>query len=175
MSVKSMSVESQGPEAVIAARSQLPAAQRVVALGDLASLVSQRVGLSRWHLVTQEQVNLFAEATGDHQWLHVDPERARSGPFGRTIAHGYLTLSLAPMLMWDVLEVTGSSRLVNYGIGKVRFPAPVPVGSQVRLAVDLATVEETKDWVQATMLLTFEVEGATKPACVAEVLLRYYA
>lgn len=175
MSVKSMSVESQGSEAAIAARSGLPAAQRVVALGDLASLVNQRVGVSRWHLVTQEQVNLFAEATGDHQWLHVDPERARSGPFGRTIAHGYLTLSLAPMLMWDVLEVTGSSRLVNYGIGKVRFPAPVPVGSQVRLAVDLAMVEETKDWVQATMLLTFEVEGVTKPACVAEVLLRYYA
>lgn len=149
--------------------------QRVVALGDLASLVNERVGVSRWHRVTQEQVNRFAEATGDHQWIHTDPEQARSGPFGTTIAHGYLTLSLAPMLIADVLEVTGASRLVNYGIDKVRFPTPVPVGSQVRMAVDLVAVDETKDWAQSTWRLTFELEGVAKPACVAEVLMRHYS
>jgi acyl dehydratase len=150
-------------------------AQRVVALGDLVGLVGERVGVSRWHTVTQEQVDQFAEATGDHQWIHVDPERARSGPFGTTIAHGYLTLSLAPMLLWDVLEVTGASQVVNYGIGKARFPAPVPVGSQVRLAVDLAAVEETTGWVQTTWGLTFQLAGVDKPACVAEILFRYYS
>jgi acyl dehydratase len=150
-------------------------AQRVVALNDLAGLVSQRVGVSRWHAVTQEQIDLFAEATGDHQWIHVDPDRARTGPFGTTIAHGYLTLSLAPMLLWDVLEVTEASRVVNYGIGKVRFPAPIPVGSRVRMAVDLAAIEETSDWVQPTWRLTIQVEGVAKPACVAEILMRYYS
>ena len=150
-------------------------AQRVVTLHDLAGLVNERIGVSRWHLVTQEQVNLFAEATGDHQWLHVDPELARSGPFGTTVAHGYLTLSLGPMLLWDVLEVTGASSMVNYGLDKVRFPTPVPVGSQVRIAVDLAAAEETKNWVQPTFHLTFEVQGVAKPACVADVLMRYYS
>ena len=149
--------------------------QRVVALDELASLVNERLGVSRWHVITQEQINLFADATGDHQWLHVDPERARTGPFGTTVAHGYLTLSLGPMLYWDVVKVTGASAMVNYGIGKVRFPAPVPVGSQVRMAVDLTAVEQTGDWVQCTALLTFEIEGVAKPACVAEVLMRYYS
>ena len=150
-------------------------AQRAVALGDLAGLVGGRVGISRWHTVTQKQVDLFAEATGDHQWIHNDPERARSGPFGTAIAHGYLTLALAPMLLWDVLEVTGTSRMVNYGIGKVRFPAPVPVGSRVRMAVDLIAAEASTDWVQASFALTFEVEDLVKPACVAEILFRYYS
>ena len=150
-------------------------AQRAVALEDLGSWVGQRLGVSRWHTVTQEQVNLFAEATGDHQWIHVDPERARSGPFGTTIAHGYLTLSLAPMLLWDVLDVTGAAQVVNYGIGKARFPAPVPVGSRVRLSVDLAAVEEVRGGVQTTLALTFEVEGIDKPACVADILFRYYS
>ncbi len=119
-------------------------------------------------------MNLFAEATGDYQWIHLDPERARTGPFGTTIAHGYLTLSLAPMLIADVIEVAGASRLVNYGIEKVRFPTPVPVGSQVRMAVDLAGAQETPEWVQTTWRLTFELEGMAKPACVAEVLMRHY-
>lgn len=148
--------------------------QRLVALGDLAGLVGERVGLSRWHTVTQEQINLFADATGDHQWLHVDLERASSGPFGTTIAHGYLTLSLTPMLLSDVLEVTGASQMVNYGINKVRFPAPVPVGSRVRMAVDLVAVKETPGWVQTTFGFTFEVENSAKPACVAEILFRLY-
>jgi acyl dehydratase len=150
-------------------------AQRAVALGELSGLVGERMGVSRWHTVTQEQINLFADATGDHQWLHVDPERARSGPFGTTIAHGYLTVSLTPMLLLDVLEVTGASQMVNYGIGKVRFPAPVPVGSRVRMAVDLVAVEERNAWVQTTLGVTFEVEDTAKPACVAEILFRLYA
>jgi acyl dehydratase len=150
-------------------------AQRAVDIGDLVALVGQRVGVSRWHTVTQRQIDLFADATGDHQWLHTDPERARSGPFGTTIAHGYLTLSLVPMLLWDVLDVTGSSQMVNYGIGKVRFPAPVPVESSLRIAVDLVAIEQRDGWVQATMGLIFEIEGTVKPACVAEILMRYYA
>ncbi len=150
-------------------------AQRVVALGDLATLAGERIGVSRWHTVTQEQVSLFADATGDHQWIHADPDRARSGPFGITIAHGYLTLSLATMLLWDVLEVTGTSRVVNYGIGKARFPAPVSTGSRIRLAVELPAVKEIEGGAEATFGLTFEVEGTAKPACVAEILFRYYS
>jgi acyl dehydratase len=150
-------------------------AQRVVAIEDLASLAGERIGVSRWHRVTQAQVDRFADATGDHQWIHVDPERARTGPFGTTVAHGYLTLSLAPMLLWGVLEVTGAREMVNYGIGKVRFPTPVPTGARVRMAVDLTAVQQTAGWVQATFGLTFEVEGVHKPACVAEILFRYYS
>jgi acyl dehydratase len=149
-------------------------ARRVVALDDLAALVGQRIGVSRWHTVTQGQVDLFADATGDHQWIHVYPDRARSGPFGSTIAHGYLTLSLAPALLWDVLTVVGAGQVVNYGIGKARFPAPVQVGSRLRMAVDLRAVEEAGASKQATFDLTFEVEGSVKPACVAEILFRYY-
>jgi acyl dehydratase len=148
-------------------------AQRVIGLGDLTTLVGQRLGTSRWHQITQDQVDRFADATGDHQWIHTDPERARSGPFGTPVAHGYLTLSLAPMLLGDVVEVTGTSQ-VNYGIGRVRFPAPVPVPSRVRLAIDLVAATAKDEWVQATLGLTFEVEGQTKPACVAEILFRYY-
>lgn len=148
-------------------------AQRVIGLGDLAALVGERLGVSRWHQITQDQVDRFADATGDHQWIHTDPERARSGPFGTPVAHGYLTLSLAPMLLGDVLEVIGTSQ-VNYGIGRVRFPAPVPVPSRVRLAIDLVAATAKVGWVQTTLGLTFEVEGQAKPACVAEILFRYY-
>jgi acyl dehydratase len=149
-------------------------AQRVVALGDLGRLVGERVGVSRWESVGQERVNRFADATGDHQWIHVDPERAATGPFGTTIAHGYLVLSLAPMLLWDVLEVTGVSQVVNYGLERVRYPTSVPVGSRVRMAVDLVGVKEVEGGRHVTMGLAFELEGAKKPACVAEILFRYY-
>ncbi len=152
----------------------MTAAQRSVAVADLAGLVGTRLGVSRWEPVTQERINLFADATGDHQWIHVDPERAASGPFGTTIAHGYLTLSLAPLLLWDTVEVTGAAQIINYGIGKARFPAPVPVNSRVRLATDLVAVDEVKGGVQATLGLTFEIEGAAKPGCVADILFRYY-
>src|SRR6476659_5612841 len=124
----------------------------------LKELVGQHIGYSDWHQVTQEQINLFADATGDHQWIHVDPERAKSGPFGGAIAHGYLTLSMGPRLMPEILRVEGVTMAVNYGAGKVRFPSPVPVGSKLRLGAELVSVERVGGGgAQVTMLFTFEV------------------
>ena len=134
----------------------------------------EHLGYSSYHEVSQEQVNLFADATGDHQWIHVDPERAKSGPFGGPIAHGYLTLSLAPSLIPEVVQVHGFSMGVNYGCEKVRFPSPVPVGSNLRAGAELVGVDDVAGGVQVSMKLTFEVEGASKPSCVAEVVYRYY-
>src|SRR5665811_1000138 len=119
---------------------------------------------------TQQQVNLFAEATGDHQWIHVDPERAKTGPFGGPIAHGYLTLSLIPVLMGQIIRVEGVSMGVNYGANKVRFPAPVPVGAEVRAGATLASVEEVSGGIQVAMDVTIEVRDATKPSCVAQTV-----
>ena len=141
----------------------------------LKDKVGEHLGYSEWHEVTQEQVNQFADATGDHQWIHVDVERAKAGPFGGPIAHGYLTLSLAPMLMAEVVRVEGISMGVNYGLNKLRFPSPVPVGSKVRLGATLAGVEEIAGGAQGTMDMVFEVEGKDKPACVAQAVFRYYA
>jgi acyl dehydratase len=141
----------------------------------LADHVGEHLGFSDYHRVTQEQVNTFAEATGDHQWIHIDVERAKAGPFGGPIAHGYLTLSLAPVLLAQVLRVEGVTMGVNYGANKVRFPAPVPVGSNVRIGAKLLGVEDVSGGKQVTIEATFEVEGATKPSCVAELLFRYYA
>ncbi len=146
----------------------------VQGIAGLKEKVGQHLGYSDWIEITQEQVNLFAEATGDHQWIHVDPERAKSGPFGGPIAHGYLTLSLGPRLMPEILSVKGISMAVNYGAGKVRFPSPVPVGSKLRLGAELASVDEVAGGAQVTMVFTFEVEGAPKPSCVAEIIFRYY-
>jgi len=143
-------------------------------IDGLKANVGQHLGYSEWHEVTQEQVNLFADATGDHQWIHVDVERAKAGPFGGPIAHGYLTLSLTPALLAEVFAVKGVSMGINYGVNKLRFPSPVPVGSKVRAGVVLASVEDTSGSVQVTMTVTYETEGATKPACVAEILFRYY-
>jgi acyl dehydratase len=140
----------------------------------LSDHVGEHLGFSDYHRVTQEQVNLFAEATGDHQWIHIDVERAKAGPFGGPIAHGYLTLSLAPVLLAQVLRVEGVNMGVNYGANKVRFPAPVPVGSNVRIGAKLMGVEDVSGGKQVTIEATFEVEGATKPSCVAELLFRYY-
>jgi acyl dehydratase len=137
--------------------------------------IGEHLGYSEYHRVTQEQVNLFAEATGDHQWIHIDVERAKAGPFGGPIAHGYLTLSLAPVLLAQVLRVEGVQMGVNYGANKVRFPAPVPVGSNIRVGVKLANVEDVSGGLQVTIEATFECEGAAKPSCVAELLFRYYA
>jgi acyl dehydratase len=150
------------------------ATPRVIALDDLAAHAGERLGVSRWETVTQEQISVFADATGDHQWIHVDPERAASGPWGTTIAHGYLILSLVPQLLWEVLQVTGASKIINYGAEKVRFPAPVPAGSRVRVAIDLYEVKEVIGGIHVTMNCTFEVEGGKKPVCVAEILFRYY-
>ena len=142
---------------------------------ELKSKVGEHLGYSDWHQVTQDQVNLFADATGDHQWIHVDVERAKKGPFGGPIAHGYLTLSLGPTLLPEILRVEGISMGVNYGCNKVRFPSPVPVGAKVRLGASLVGLEDVAGGAQATVALTFEVEGQEKPSCVAEVVYRYYA
>ena len=147
----------------------------VSGVDGLKGLVGQHIGYSDWHEVTQEQVNLFAEATGDHQWIHVDPERAKAGPFGGPIAHGYLTLSLGPYFLPRMWRVDGFSMGVNYGCEKVRFPSPVPVGGKLRCGATVDAVDEISGGVAVTMTLTFEVEGASKPSCVAQVVYRYYA
>jgi acyl dehydratase len=144
-------------------------------LDGLKDKVGDHLGYSDWHEVTQQQINLFADATGDHQWIHVDVERAKQGPFGGPIAHGYLTLALGPMLMPQIFRVEGVQMAVNYGLNKVRFPAPVPVASKVRLGAALAGVEDVAGGVQVTVNMTYEIEGKDKPACVAEGLFRYYA
>ena len=137
-------------------------------------LVGRHLGYSDWVLVDQERIDRFADATGDHQWIHVDAERAKAGPFGTTIAHGYLTLSLVPSLLSQVLRVGGVTYAVNYGCNKVRFPAPVPVGSQLRLGASVATVEDVPGGVQVALDVTLEVRGAAKPSCAAQVVYRYY-
>lgn len=140
----------------------------------LKARVGDHLGYSEWKVVTQEQVNLFADATGDHQWIHVDVDRAKAGPFGAPIAHGYLTLSLTPALLSEVMNVSGISMGVNYGIDKLRFPSPVPVGSKLRAGVQLASMEEVTGGAQVKLTVTYEVEGSAKPACVAEIIFRYY-
>jgi acyl dehydratase len=134
--------------------------------------IGQKLGHSELYEVTQEAVNKFADATGDHQWIHVDPERAKTGPFGGPIAHGYMTLSLVPRLLPEIIELTGFTMGVNYGCEKVRFPSPVPVGSKVRASAVLDEVAEVQGGVQLTLTMTFAVEGAAKPSCVATILVR---
>jgi acyl dehydratase len=141
---------------------------------DLLGAVGKPLGASDWLEITQERIQQFADATGDHQWIHVDPERAKSGPFGRTIAHGYLTLSLVNCFLPQIVEVRGISMGVNYGCDKVRFPAPVPVGSRIRGVGQLVAAEEVKgDAVQATVRVTVEIEGSERPACVVDTISRF--
>jgi acyl dehydratase len=143
-------------------------------VADLAAAQGQSIGQSDWVTITQGDVNLFADATGDHQWIHVDPERAANGPFGTTIAHGFMTLALLPRLQQQIYTVSGIKLAVNYGLNKVRFPAPVPVGSRVRAQSSLIAVDELDNGaVQATIATTVEVDGSAKPACVAESIVRY--
>jgi acyl dehydratase len=137
---------------------------------ELTKAAGEHLGYSEWHTITQEQVNQFADATGDHQWIHVDAERAQAGPFGGTIAHGYLTLSLVPMLAKEIYRVDGLSMGVNYGTNKVRFPAPVRVGSQVRAGAELVEVTPASQGAQAVVRVTIECDGVDKPACVAETV-----
>ena len=139
-------------------------------IDEVRAAAGSHLGTSEWHEISQAQVDLFAEATGDHQWIHVDPERAASGPFGTTIAHGFLTLSLLPRLAAEVYTIEGVSMGVNYGCNKVRFPAPVPVGSRVRADVELVSVEPNALGYLVTARTTIEVEGGSKPACVVESL-----
>jgi acyl dehydratase len=146
----------------------------VESIDDLTPLVGTHLGYSDYHTVTQEQVNLFADATGDHQWIHIDPVRAAEGPFGHTIAHGYLTLSLLPVLLATVIRVQGVGMGVNYGTNKVRFTSPVLVGSQIRAGATLASVEEIAGGAQVALDVIVEMKDAPKPSCVAQVVYRYY-
>ncbi len=141
---------------------------------DLKSALGEHLGYSDWLEMTQDRIDKFADATGDQQWIHVDPERAKQGPFGACIAHGYLTLALVNLFLPQIVEVQGISMGVNYGSDRLRFPAPVPVGSRIRGGAELTQVEEVKGGVQATIRVTVEVEGQDRPACVVETISRYY-
>lgn len=142
-------------------------------LDELEAAVGTHLGYSDWHTVTQEQVNLFADATEDHQWIHIDPERAKAGPFGATIAHGYLTLSLIPKLCWQIYDVAGLKMSINYGANKVRFPAPVKVGARIRAGVELLEVDRGPSGAQAITRTTIEIDGSEKPGCVVENIAVY--
>jgi acyl dehydratase len=146
----------------------------VQGIEGLKELVGTELGRSAPHLITQEAVNLFADATGDHQWIHVDVEKAKAGPFGGPIAHGYLTLSLLPALLPSIFRVEGVSMGVNYGLNKLRFPSPVPVGSEITCSASLVAVDEITGGAQVTLSTIIQVAGAPKPSCVAEVVFRYY-
>ncbi|MFJ6726709.1 MaoC family dehydratase [Streptomyces sp. NPDC091281] len=141
---------------------------------DLRAAVGENLGYTDWLEVDQKRIDLFAEATGDRQWIHVDPERAAAGPFGTTIAHGYLTLSLLPLFGPQLISVEGAKMGVNYGTNKVRFPATVPVGSRLRATATVAKVEDVTGGVQLTLAFVVEREGGEKPVCVAESVSRYY-
>ena len=144
-------------------------------IAELQPLVGQEIGTSEWITVTQERIQLFADATHDHQWIHLDPERAKAGPFGTTIAHGFFTLSLLPEMSASAFEVRGTRMGVNYGLNKVRFPAPVPSGSRVRGRFKLIGYEPLEGGAQLTVQVTMEREGADKPVCIAESIGRRYA
>jgi len=141
---------------------------------ELFDFVGQEAGVSEWFEITQDRVDTFADATDDHQWIHIDPERAKDGPYGTTVAHGFLTLSLLAPLMNQVYTVKERKMGVNYGLNKVRFPAPVPVGSRIRLRGVLASADEVPGGVQIVWSITVELEGSTKPACVAEQVVRIF-
>jgi acyl dehydratase len=152
------------------------ALHEVTGLDALRALVGTELGRSRWFDVGQDRIATFADATDDHQWIHVDPDRAaRESPFGTTVAHGFLTLSLLPSMLADVLVMLDAKLVVNYGLNKVRFPAPVPAGSRVRGAIVLEKLEDEGNSTQLTLAVTVELEGGTKPVCVAEFLVRRYA
>jgi acyl dehydratase len=141
---------------------------------DLKSAEGQHLGYSDWLEITQDRIDKFADATGDHQWIHVDPERAKKGPFGACIAHGYLTQSLVNLFLPQIVVVKGISMGVNYGADRLRFPAPVPVGSRIRAGGELTKVEDVKGGVQTTVRVTVEIEGGDRPGCVIDTISRFY-
>ncbi|MGA8032381.1 MAG: MaoC family dehydratase [Casimicrobiaceae bacterium] len=143
-------------------------------LADLKPLIGEELATSDWFTITQDQINRFAEATGDHQWIHVDPDRAATGPFGTTIAHGFMTLSLLPMLLSNAIEIRDVKMGVNYGLNRVRFIAPVPVGSELRAHIRLLNYEELPGGAQVTTEVTIERNGERRPVCVAEAISRRY-
>jgi len=140
---------------------------------DLLGLVGQTLGTTEWMKVTQQQVDLFADATGDRQWIHIDPERAAKGPFGGTIVHDYLTLSLTPAVIAQVLQIRELTAALNFGLNTVRFPAPVRVGCQVRAAVTVASAQQKTSGVESVFTLTYEIDGEERPACIADVIVLY--
>ena len=142
---------------------------------EVKAAVGQELGVSDWYEVTQAAIDQFAQVTGDHQWIHVDPERAAQTPFGGTIAHGLFTLSLGPKFSYEIMDMQGFAFGVNYGYGKVRFPAPLPVGSKVRMRAALTNVDDVPGGIQITVTQTFEREGEEKPVCVAESLARLFS
>ena len=142
-------------------------------LDEFAAAKGEQLGHGAWHTVTQDQIDRFADATGDHQWIHVDAEKAAAGPFGATIAHGYLTLALIPFLGKEIYRVEGITMGINYGLGKVRFPSVVPVGSRIRAGAELIDLTDRAQGTQATLRWTVEIEGGEKPACVAETIVVY--
>lgn len=139
-------------------------------VAELEAAVGTHLGYSDWHTINQEQINGFAEHTGDHQWIHVDPETAAEGPFGGTIAHGFLTLSLLPMLTWQVYKIEGVTMGINYGADKLRFPSPVPTGSRVRAGVELVSVTPGEGTYRVVTRVKIEREGGDKPACVVDTV-----
>jgi acyl dehydratase len=143
-------------------------------IDEIKAKVGEELGVSSWHEVTQDDIDAFADVTGDDQWIHVDVERAKETPFGGTIAHGYYTLSLAPKFTYELFSFDGFAFGVNYGVNKVRFPAPLPVGSKVRMRATLAGVDDVPGGIQIATKLTFEREGGEKPVCVAETLARLF-
>jgi acyl dehydratase len=143
-------------------------------IDELGAAVGEHLGYSRWRTVTQHEIDLFADATGDRQWIHVDPERARTGPFGSTVAHGYLTLSLVPQMVWEVYTVEGVGMALNYGSNRVRYPTALPVGSRIRAGVELLSVEPGGGGFQEILRVTVEREGGGKPVCVAETVSVLY-
>ena len=146
----------------------------IARLADMRGLIGQEIAISDWVTITQERINTFAQATGDFQWIHVDPERAKTSPFKSTIAHGFLTLSLVPLFAQECIRMPSVKMGVNYGLNKVRFPSPVPAGARLRGRFAIKEVEDIQGGVQVTMLATLEVEGSAKPACVAESVSRRY-
>jgi acyl dehydratase len=148
---------------------------RLEGLEGIRAHVGRELGVSGWHDVTQDEIDRFAELTNDHQWIHVDPERAKGTPFGGTIAHGYYTLSLAAMFAYEIYEITGVAFGLNYGLDRVRFPAPLAVGSRVRMRATLSEAAEISGGMQLTTTLTFETDAGDKPVCVAQALVRVYA
>lgn len=139
-------------------------------IDDLISAVGEHLGYSEWHTVTQDQINQFAKATGDNQWIHIDPEEAAKGPYGTTIAHGYLTLSLVPKFVWEIYDVKGVSMGVNYGSDRLRFPAPLPVNSSIRGGAELLSVRRTAHGCHVTTRVTVERDTGGKPVCVVDTL-----
>jgi acyl dehydratase len=146
---------------------------RFNSLEDLAAAAGTDLGHSSWHRIEQDRVTAFADATGDHQWIHLDADRARSGPFGTTVAHGYLTLALIPMLLAEIFEVSGVGMAINYGLNRVRFPAPARTGSSVRAAATITEVVEIPGGVQVVISVTIQTDDGDKPCCVAETISRF--